>query len=157
MANKREFPRDISSVDRQGKVVRPSREDYLARKSAKVGKAYAFFNCEASKRDIEKELPLIRDRVKTPNQLELSLTELTKNTLASPFSEPELCSIIRKAREAGIKYVMEATYQNATNHQTADEVASILNQAYQSRLYQKGEQFRREVVYKERGRYVFRE
>ena len=52
---------------------------------------------------------------------------------------------------------MEATYPNATNHQTADEVASVLNQAYQSPLYQKGEQFRGEVVYNERGRYVFRE
>ncbi len=38
-----------------------------------------------------------------------------------------------------------------------DEVASVLNQAYQSPLYQKGEQFRGEVVYKDRGRYIFRE
>lgn len=65
--------------------------------------------------------------------------------------------IAKDAKDAGIRYVMEATYPNATNHQTADEVASILNQAYQSQLYQKREQFRGEVVYKERGRYVFRE
>jgi len=153
MANKREFPKDMSFVDRQGKVVYSSREDYLARKSAKVGKAYAFFNCEASKGDIEKELPFIRKCVKTPNTLELSLMEGT-DTLTG---DTQLLQIVREAKDAGIKYVMEATYPNATNHQTADEVASVLNQAYQSPLYQKGEQFRGEVVYNERGRYVFRE
>ena len=52
---------------------------------------------------------------------------------------------------------MEATYPDATNHQTADEVASVLNQAYQSQLYERGEQFRGEVVYKEKGSYMFRE
>ena len=35
MANKREFPRDMSFVDKQGNVVHPSREDYNARKSTK--------------------------------------------------------------------------------------------------------------------------
>jgi len=49
---------------------------------------------------------------------------------------------------------MEATYPNATNNQTADELASILNQAYQSPLYEKGEIFRGIVVYKERGKYL---
>ena|SRR3989344_4996583 len=153
MANKREFSRDMSFTDRQGKVVHPSREDYNARKSAKVGKAYAFFNCESSKGDIEKELPFIRDCVKTPGALELSLMEGT-DTLTG---DTQLLQIARDAKDAGIRYVMEATYPNATNHQTADEVASILNQAYQSPLYQKGEQFRGEVVYKEKGKYIFRE
>ncbi|MBS3075166.1 hypothetical protein J4429_01775 [Candidatus Pacearchaeota archaeon] len=119
----------------------------------KTGKAYAFFNCEASKRDIEKELPFIRECVKTPNALELSLMEGTDALIG----DAQLLQIARDAKDAGIRYVMEATYSNATNHQTADEVASILNQVYQSPLYQKGEQFRGEVVFKERGRYVFRE
>lgn len=153
MANKREFPRDMSFVDRQGNVVHPSREDYNPRKPANVGKAYAFFNCEASKGDIEKELPFIRKCVKTPNTLELSLMEGT-DTLTG---DTQLLQIAKEAKGAGIRYVMEATYPNATNHQTADEVASILNQAYQSLLYQKGEQFRGEVVYKDRGKYIFRE
>ena len=34
----------------------------------KTGKAYAFFDCEASKGDIEKELPPIRECVETPNE-----------------------------------------------------------------------------------------
>ena len=150
MANKRKFPRDMSFVDRQGKAVHPSRENYLARKSAKVGKAYAFFNCEASKEDIEKELPFIRECVKTPNALELSLMEGTDDLTG----DTQLLQIAREAKDAGIRYVMKATYPNATNHQTADEVAPILNQAYQSSLYQKGKQFRGEVVYKDRERYI---
>ena len=153
MTSKREFLRDMSFVDRQGNVVHPSKEDYNARKSTKTGKAYAFFNCKASKGDIEKELPFIRECVQTPNALELSLME-GKDTLKG---DPKLLQLAREAKDAGIRYVMEATYPNATNHQTADEVASVLNQAYQSPLYQKGEPFRGEVVYKERGRYVFRE
>ena len=152
MTNKREFPRelpvDMSFVDRQGIAVYPSREDYNARntkKTAKAGKAYAFFDCNASKEDIEEELPFIRKCVKTPNSLELSLTEdadaLTGDT--------QLLQIA--------KYVMEATYPNATNNQTADELASILNQAYQSPLYEKGKAFRGIVVYKERGKYLSKE
>lgn len=152
MANKREFPRDMSFVDRQGIVVHPSREDYNSRKSTKVGKAYAFFNCEASKGDIEKELPFIRKCVKTPNALELSLMEGT-DTLTG---DAQLLQIAKEATDAGRRYVMEATYSNATNHQTADEVASVLNQAYQLRSNQEREQFRGKIVYKDKGKYVFR-
>lgn len=137
----------MSFVDRQGNVVHLSKEDYNSRKSTKSGKAYAFFDCKASKGDIERELPFIRECVKTPNELELSLMEGT-DTLKG---DSQLFQIAKEAKKAGIKYVMEATYPNATNHQTADEVVSVLNQAYQSPLYQKGEQFRGEVVYKERG------
>jgi len=70
--------------------------------------------------------------------------------------DTQLLQIVREAKDAGRKYVIEATYPNATNHKTANEVASILNQAYQSPLYEKGEKFIGEVVYKNRGRYLFR-
>ncbi len=150
MANKREFPRDMSFVDRQGKVVHPSREDYLARKSAKVGKAYAFFDCDASKGTIEKELPFIRDAVQTPSELELSLIEGTNALIKDPRFQ-----FLQRIR--GRKYSIEATYPNATNKQTADELAPILNQAYQSPLYKEEEQFRGEIVYEKNGEYVFRE
>lgn len=149
MANERKFPRDMSFVDRQGNIVHPSKEDYLARRSANVGKAYAFFDCKKSKSDIEKKLPSIRKAVKTPNNLELSLMENT-NSLEG---DSQLLEIAKQAKDTQIKYVIEATYPNATNHQTANEISSILNQAYQSSLYQEGEQFRGIVVYKERGKY----
>lgn len=151
MVSKREFLRDMSIVDRKDKVVSLSREDYL-RKYAKAGKAYAFFDCKASKGDIEKEFPFIRERAITPKALELSLIEGTSILTR----DSQLLQIAREAEEAGIRYSLEATYPNATNHQTADELASILNQAYQSPLYQEREQFKGEIFYKERGKYVFR-
>jgi len=119
----------------------------------KTGKAYAFFDCKASKQSIEELLPHIRESVKTPNALELSLME----DIGTLTGDSQLLKIAEEAKDAGIKYVMEATYPDATNHQTADEVASVLNQAYQSQLYERGEQFRGEVVYKEKGSYMFRE
>ena len=125
MINKREFPRelpvDMSFVDRQGIAVYPSREDYNARntkKTAKAGKAYAFFDCNASKEDIEEELPFIRKCVKTPNSLELSLI----NGADTLIGDSQLLQIAKEAKDAGIKYVMEATYPNATNNQTADKL-----------------------------------
>lgn len=71
--------------------------------------------------------------------------------------DPELLQIAEEAKDAEIRYVMQADYPNATNHQTADELASILNQVYQSPLYREGEKFRGKIVYKEKGRYVSRE
>ena len=119
----------------------------------KVGKAYGFFDCKASKKDIEAELPSIRNMVRTPSRLELSLIEGVENLMGDLDSTP----IIREARDSGMKYVFEATYPDATNEKTADEVAAILNQAYQSPLYQKSEPFSGGIVYKEGNRYIFRD
>src|SRR3989344_8833151 len=121
----------------------------------KEGKAYGFFDCNASKYAIESELSLIRRLVKTPSELELSLMELTENPSVSSLRDSKLRSIVNDAKDAGIRYFMEATYLNGTNKQTADEVAKILNQAYHSPLYQKGEEFGGAIVYEENGKYVF--
>lgn len=150
MENKKEFNIDISFVDRQGKIVHPNRENYHAKKSAnEVGKAYGFFDCNATKKEIEKEIPFIRDFVNTPNLLELLLTEDVN------LSEVD-SDLLLISKEANMKYVIEATYPNATNKQTADELSVILNQAYHSPLYKKGERFRGEITYKGNGGYLFR-
>jgi|SRR3989344_810375 len=124
----------------------------MEKQKENVGKAYAFFDTGVSKREIEAKLPSIREYVRTPKELELLLTELTKNTRASPFSEPELCSIIRDAREAGMRYVMEASYSDGTNLQAADELANILNYP----LFNQEQEFRGSIFYEERGSYVSR-
>ena len=118
-----------------------------------VGKAYAFFNCKASKEKIEAELPTIRKFVKTPSQLELSLIEGVRN-LKGEF---DLVELAKEAEAAGIKYVMEATYPTSNNEQTAGELSAILNQAYQSPLYSKGETFEGNIIYKDKGKYIFLE
>jgi hypothetical protein len=132
----------------------------------KAGKAYGFFDCRASKEQIEAELPTIRECVKTPSNLELSLTEgiykltgtriLGKETLAGKPVDAQLRDIALEAKNSGIRYLLEASYEGATNKQTADEVADILNQAYQSPLFKQGEPFIGAVVYEENGKYVFR-
>jgi len=123
----------------------------------KTGKAYTSFDCEASEKDIKELLPLIRRRVKIPNRLELSLMRGTENQGISMLSNPKLWAIVMGVKETDIKYSGEATCPNVTNRQTAGELTSILNQMYQSPLYQEREPFRGEVVYKEGGRYVFKE
>lgn len=120
-----------------------------------IGKAYAFFNCNASKREIEAELPEIRNCVKTPSKLELFLTEGVENLNCK--EDVKLKEVIDYAKKDGMRYAMEAKYAGATNKQTADELASILNQAYQSPLYKDKEQFSGGIVYENKEKYVFRE
>ena len=119
----------------------------------KIGKAYAFFNCDASKKGIEGTLPKIRKAVGTPSELELSLTE----GMDPIRGDKKLMDLTREAKEFGMDYMLKAEYPGGTNIQTADELASMLNQAYQSPLYQANEPFSGQIVYKENGDYVFRE
>lgn len=116
-----------------------------------MGQAYAFFDGKATIEDIKAELPTIRSVVRTPSELELSLDEND----GSIQGDSGLMEIAQSAREENLKYVMRADHPNATNKATAKEVGAILNQAYQSPLYQEGEPFRGEVVYEDNGEYVF--
>jgi len=120
------------------------------------GKAYGFFDCSSSKEEIEAELPTIRHLAQTPSNLELFLTD----DIRKVNCDGKLLSIVNEAKESGIpeyKYVMEAALPNATNEAVANELAQILNQAYQSSLYKEGEKFRGDVMYEKDGKYVFRE
>ena len=117
----------------------------------KRGKAYAFFDCKASKQEIEAELPLIRDITRTPSNLELSLTD----DIGSVGTDPDLMPIIQEARDSGMKYALRAVNPNSDNRTTANELSTILNQTYQSHLYQKNEPFKGGITYKENGKYNF--
>jgi len=137
-----------ASIDRKGNKV--TRESHMAKK---VGKEYGFFYCNASKQEIETELPTIREMVRTPSQLELSLIESMDNM----GGDERLTALAQEAKQDGINYILQAIYPNGTNRGTADEVASILNQAYQSPLYKAKEPFKGAIVYEENGEYVFRD
>ena len=117
------------------------------------GKAYGFFDCRYSREAIEKEVPVIRESVNTPSELELSLIEGVDNLTGGQTLRP----IIRDAQEAGMRYVFEATYPGASNRTTADELAVILNQAYNTPLYVQDEPFSAGIVYEENGQYLFRD
>ena len=139
-------------IDREGNKV--TRESYMAKMAKKVGRAYGFFYCDVSKQEIETELPTIRELVKTPSQLELSLIEGMNNLKG----DKRLTALAQElAEQDGINYVLKATYPSGTNRDTADEVASIINQAYQSPLYETNAPFKGAVVYEEKGDYFFRD
>lgn len=118
-----------------------------------IGKAYAFFDCSASKIEIESLIPDIRRAVRTPSELELFLFQ----DFAELRGDSKLLDLVEEAKEAGMEYAMEAKYPNATNQKTADELACILNQIYQSDLFKKNENFRGGIFYEETRRYVERE
>ena len=125
----------------------------MTKETQTVGEAYAFFNCNASKADIEAELPTIRGMAQTPSELELSLME----GMDSLEGDQEIRDISQEAKEAGIRYAIRAKLPNSTNERTADEVSGILNQAYQSPLYQNGERFVGHILYKKGSEYVSRD
>ncbi len=138
-------------IDRKGILVQPCRKSPY---NASKGKAYAFFNCTASKETIEAELLTIRSFVQTPSELELKLIEGVDNLKG----DSQLTSLAKEAKDAGNNYVLEATYAGATNRKTADETVTILNLAYQTpSLYQEGEQFCGEIAYEDNGSYIFSE
>ncbi len=136
-------------VDREGNLVRVIKD---STRPIRVGEAYAAFDCRASKNAIESEMGFIRRLVMTPEELELHF-EATN----SPRGNTKLKQLANEARQEGLGYLIEGNYPTATNARTADELAAVLNQAYQSPLYQTGEEFRGNIIYKEKGQYVFRE
>ncbi|MEK6915197.1 MAG: hypothetical protein AABW89_01490 [Nanoarchaeota archaeon] len=119
----------------------------------KAGEAYAFFQCSASKQEIEREIPLIRKVVGTPSALELSLTE----GMDGVSGNVGLRSLAQEAKQSGINYMLKAVMPEKTNRETADEVASVINQAYQSPLYGASGPFNGAIAYEQNGSYVFRE
>ena len=118
------------------------------------GKAYGFFNCDASYEQINSELPYIRQITQTPSGLELLLHESPDKIVTN---DENLRNIIQDAKSVGRRYALEATYPGNSNKQAADEVATVLNQMYQTLLYKENEEFYGEILFKECDTYVFRD
>ncbi len=121
----------------------------------KIGRAYGFFNCNAEKEKVENEFSTVRELVRTPREMELYFSE-DMDSLKNE-NDIDLTPIIEKAKEAGMRYVLKAEYPRATNRKTADNLAAILNQLYNTPLYSEGENFNGEIVYKKGCAYVFRD
>lgn len=115
------------------------------------GRAYAFFDGEASEKEIEAVMPAIRRAVGTPRELQVYLRE----GLDDLKGDTIFMQMLEEARAVGgYRYSMEAIYPEANNRQTADELATVLNQARQD-LWTGP--FRGEIVYEESSRYIFKE
>ena len=114
-----------------------------------IGKAYGFFDCVLSREDIERELPNIRHIAKTPSAMNLYLMDT-----ASVQREPKIMEFVRMSQEHGMKYTIEATYENATNRRTAQELGDILNVLFYSL---DGGRELLEIVFEEEGKYILKD
>lgn len=97
------------------------------------GRAYGFFNSNASSEQIMSEIGLIKadfERFNVPSKLELSLTEGPKTGMR----DPELVTLCREAEELGVRYQLNAEYEGQSNEKTALELADLYNHLYAASL-----------------------
>lgn len=142
------------------------------RKSAKVCKAYAFFDCDASSEQIKKSMPDIRRGARTPKGLQLLLHEgisglQLDEKLAKQIQFPDDYRVMSSERLkqgyeeerrplASLKYVLVANYREASNEDTANELGDVMNVIYHKFNRDQG-LFRGAVVYEKEGEYRLRE
>lgn len=150
-------------------------------KKSKIGEAYAFLDCDASLDEIREEMPKIRDLAETPSELEITLSEVeVKDAIligkekkkskslsykivpkvsvddTSAFKEMDprvILAYFNNPEVIGTRYMIRGVMPNATNKDVAMELASVLNVAYSSPLFESGK-FWREIMYKDKRKYV---
>jgi len=114
------------------------------------GKAYAIIGLEASKEQIEEELPRARMAAETPSELEISVREVS-DLMNDKSTDPKLVRCIgqnfvypiKPGKYLGpiqvkteikpmskVNYVLEAKYPNADNGQAASEITDVTNYLY---------------------------
>ncbi|MBI2124843.1 hypothetical protein HYT92_03560 [Candidatus Pacearchaeota archaeon] len=140
----------------------------------KIGRAYEFFDCKASKEEIESVLPFIRERVRTPSKLEISLKEV-KELQRDKETDPDLLYFIGKnkiypafpsrfkaemrnakpIKMTDLRYAIEAAYPDATNEETANRLGDVMEGIYFK--YGNNMPFNVAVVAKIGGEYMFKE
>ena len=117
------------------------------------GTAYGFFHSDSSEQLIQQELEdiLQTPELAFPSNLELKLSPLHN---FNP-NDSNLFPFVKEAQTAGLNYLVQGTYPLASNQHTADELATLLNQAYQSEWL--SQQPPPVILYKENDTYHFRE
>ena len=128
-----------------------------------IGRAYAFFDCDASKRELDKSL---RNYKKIPAGLELQLYEGTSGMqfdekLLEHLDDPDDFRIMSHERfeqekntEEGralrsLKYLLIANYRNASNEDAAVELEYLTYLIHGQYDYDKS-LYRRGIVYQEK-------
>ena len=135
-------------------------------------RAYAFFDCDASKQELEKSGSHIRNEAKTPKGLQLLLNEgisglQLDKTLAEQIQYPDDYRVMSNERIkqgyekerrplASMKYVLVATYMGASNDDAANELGDVINVIH--KMFNKDQGiFRGSVVYEKEGAYQLRD
>ena len=137
----------------------------------RTGEAYAFFNCSASKEQIERELPFVRRASECSGGLEFSLREVN-NLSEDKSTEPKLRDIqstriystypsrhralmatARPTRIGDLKYAIRARCSGKTSEETAQMLGDVVNGAYT--IFDGGEVFTGAIVGRVDGEYGF--
>ena len=137
-----------------------------------TGKAYAFFDCDASKKEIEDSEQDIRSEARTPQGLQMLLYEGISSlkldeTLVQQLEYPDDYRVISRQRSkseqgkesrplSSMKYALVASYDGATNETTANELGDIVNTIHRQFNKDQG-LFRGAIVYEDAGEYILRE
>jgi len=136
------------------------------------GRAYAFFNCDASKEDIERAMPDIRQYAGTPEDLELRLYEETSELefdekLGYEIELPGDYRIMTSEQKSNwdgereemplkdLKYVLVAELPGADNRKTAEELGNVMD--YVPHLNRDETVFRSAVFCEEDDGYIYRD
>ena len=138
----------------------------------KTGKAYAFFDCDASVQEIERSMPQIRDEARTPKGLQMLLHEgisglKLDKTLSKQIQYPDDYRVMSSERLkqgcekerkplSDMRYSLVANYEGASNEDVANELGDVMNMIHRRFNRDQG-MFRGAVVYKKNGEYQLRE
>ena len=131
-----------------------NKERYLVGGSSeRVGEAYGFFYYKGNTLNISKELPWIKKATETPENLSLYLVRGVSNLRTQ--GHPGLVKIVRKAEQAKMNHVLQATLPGEGNRRGANFLGNIMN-GIRISCYDKEEPFSAGVVYRRGSQYVFR-
>lgn len=150
----------------------------------KAGKSFGFMNCRKPKEEVSfiakdvkdffaESVPLLdtlklqvglfaslKDRpVEAREELLRTVSEAgRKGHLALGLQDLHVVEAgFATAHDHGDLYVIEASLPEATNKATAQELAAIMNQMYNSPLFDEGEPFKGIIAYYENGKYILRD
>ena len=140
--------------------------------SYSVGRAYAFFDCDASKEEVEKSMPDVRSEAKTHKGLQmllhegisgLQLDEMLSEQIQFPddyrvMSSERLNQGYQEERRplASMKYALVGSCERVSNEDVANELDDVVNVIYRRFNIDQG-LFRGAIVYEKDGEYCLRE
>ena len=138
-----------------------------------VGTAYGFFDCYASKNEIESELPNMLHMAGSPGGLELSLMEvkdlegnvetdqnllqfIKQNNIYGTFSSKkrDQMATAKPIQMTDLRYVIKATSPNTINEDVANELSYVMNMIDQNYNL---DPFNVAIAYKIDDEYFFKE
>jgi len=109
-----------------------------------MGKAYGFFQCDASLEEIAAVLPEVREYSETPLPVEFFFMHAGDALLPAP----DMMDLLEEGRTHGQNYAVEAFYPGKKHEEAADELKLMLQGLYRSGLYPECQDFFGDIVFK---------